>query len=329
MKHGRRPGTHRRRSDRGAALLAAMLTVTMVATLAASALWQQWRDVEIETSERARVQAGWMLGGALDWSRLILREDYRANANSRVQTDNLTEPWAVPLQEARLSSFLAADQNNTSDGTEDNDVFLSGGITDAQASFNLRNLVTDRGELDVNSLEALQRLCSQLNLPEQQAQLIARGMASAIAGTAEAPLVPQRLDEIAWFGVPLSTIQALAPYADILPMRTPVNVNTAPVPVLAAVLGTSASVAQKLVTARTNKPFSDLTEVQQAAGVELVVENDRQSIFSRFFKVRGRLRLQQAAIEEQSLVSRDGTRVRAEWRERGALGLATQPMATR
>ena len=45
------------RNHRGAALLAAMLTVTLVATLAATALWQQWRSVEVEAAERARVQS--------------------------------------------------------------------------------------------------------------------------------------------------------------------------------------------------------------------------------------------------------------------------------
>ena len=50
----------------GAALLAAMLTVTLVATLAAAAMWQQWRAVEVETAERGRVQAAWILVGALD-----------------------------------------------------------------------------------------------------------------------------------------------------------------------------------------------------------------------------------------------------------------------
>ena len=29
---------------RGAALISAMITVTLVATLASAALWQQWRD---------------------------------------------------------------------------------------------------------------------------------------------------------------------------------------------------------------------------------------------------------------------------------------------
>jgi len=324
----RRPQPCPPQRSRGAALLAAMLTVTLVATLAASALWQQWRDVEIETSERARVQAGWMLAGALDWSRLILREDFRANLNNRAQTDNLTEPWAVPLQEARLSSFLAADPNNTTEGGDDTDVFLSGGMTDAQASFNLRTLVPLPNKPDPEPLLALQRLFAQLNLPEQQAQLIAQGMAAAVAGGAEAPLMPQRLDEIAWFGVSPATIRALAPYADILPIAdTLVNLNTASVPVLAAVLNTSASVAQKLVTARTNKPFTDPSEATRAAGVEL--DTTRVSVASKFFKVRGRLRLQQAVVEEQSLVSRDGIKVRAEWRERGALGMATPSAVAR
>ncbi|TNF54025.1 MAG: general secretion pathway protein GspK, partial [Burkholderiales bacterium] len=33
--------------QKGAALLLAMLTVTLVASLAAAALWQQWRATEI------------------------------------------------------------------------------------------------------------------------------------------------------------------------------------------------------------------------------------------------------------------------------------------
>ena len=40
------------RPQRGAALLLAMLTVTLVAALAASAAWQQWRAIEIERAER-------------------------------------------------------------------------------------------------------------------------------------------------------------------------------------------------------------------------------------------------------------------------------------
>ena len=102
------------RYQRGAALLLAMLVVTLVATLAAAALWQQWRSAEVEQAERQRMQAGWILTGALDWARLILREDARDNQSSG-NADHLGEPWATPLEEARLSSFLAADKNNNAD----------------------------------------------------------------------------------------------------------------------------------------------------------------------------------------------------------------------
>ena len=74
-----------------------MLTVALVATFSAAALWQQWRSTEVEAAERARVQSSWVLTGALDWARLLLREDGRTAG-----LDHLGEPWAVPLQEARL-----------------------------------------------------------------------------------------------------------------------------------------------------------------------------------------------------------------------------------
>ena len=71
----------------GAALLTAMLTVALVASMAAAALWQQWRGVEVEMAERTRTQSLWVLTGALDWARLILREDARAGG-----ADHLGEP---------------------------------------------------------------------------------------------------------------------------------------------------------------------------------------------------------------------------------------------
>ena len=49
--------------ERGAALLAAMLTVALVASLAAGALWQQWRSVEIETADIS------LAGRIEDWVR--------------------------------------------------------------------------------------------------------------------------------------------------------------------------------------------------------------------------------------------------------------------
>ena len=79
--------------QRGAALLLAMLILTLVATLAAGMVWQQWRAVQVEAAERARAQSAWILSGALDWARLILREDARTSSG----VDHLGEPWACLL----------------------------------------------------------------------------------------------------------------------------------------------------------------------------------------------------------------------------------------
>ena len=135
------------RRQRGVALLMAMIIVTLVATLASAMIWQQWRAVQVEAAERARAQSAWILSGALDWARLILREDAKTAG-----ADHLGEPWSVPLAEARLSTFLAADKSNTDDAPE---AFLSGSITDAQSRYNLRNLIDAQGKVDANELAAL------------------------------------------------------------------------------------------------------------------------------------------------------------------------------
>ncbi|RYZ09643.1 MAG: general secretion pathway protein GspK [Comamonadaceae bacterium] len=172
-----------RARQRGAALLAAMLTVTLVATLSAAALWQQWRSVEIEAAERGRVQAAWVLIGALDWSRLILAEDRRAS-----QIDSLSEPWALPLEEARLSSFLSAEKNIASDSLEGlPDAFLSGRIEDAQARLNVRNLVGS-GKVDPAVRDRFAALFRLLNLPVQELDAMAQAMVRAVpASVAAAP----------------------------------------------------------------------------------------------------------------------------------------------
>jgi general secretion pathway protein K len=169
------------RRERGAALLAAMLIVTLVATFSAAALWRQWRSVEIESAERTRLQSAWILVGALDWSRLILREDGRAGG-----ADHLAEPWAVPLAEARLSSFLAADKNIASDAIEGlPDAFMSGAIVDAQSKMNVRNLVVGNRRVDAQ-VEAFTRLFDLLGLPTQEVDVLARNLQRAGEGLTQA-----------------------------------------------------------------------------------------------------------------------------------------------
>ena len=293
------------RRQRGAALLTALIIVTLVVTLAASMVWQQWRAVQVETAERARMQSSWILQGALDWARLILREDARSGRPTA-----LTEPWATPLAEARLSTFLAADKNNNAedDGPE---AFLSGSISDAQARFNLANLVDASGKLSQPDLEALERLCQTVGLSTDVATRIAAGLRDAqAAGTGSngnAPLRPRTLAQLAWLGLDAATITALEPYATLLPTRTPVNANTAAREVLAAVIkGLDLATAERLVQLRQRDPFKTLQAVETQIPGLGPLNGQQVSVVSSYFEVRGRLRLDDRVLEQRSLVFRSG-----------------------
>ncbi|EER57670.1 General secretion pathway protein K, partial [Acidovorax delafieldii 2AN] len=314
---------------RGAALLAAMLTVTLVATFAAAALWQQWRAVEVETAERARQQSAWILVGALDWSRLILREDGITGG-----ADHLAEPWAVPLQEARLSTFLAADRNTVQvddASTDTTEAFLSGQITDLQARLNLTNLI-DGDKVNTRALRQFSRLFQRLGLPQQQLDLLVQGLREAKASKGadgNAPLVPPSMAQLGWLGVPPDTLAVLAPHVTLLPARTPVNLNTADVDVLSAVIdGLDMAGAQKLLQLRQARHFRGLTDVTDQMGPQLTLNPDDHAIASRYFEVRGRLRLGASMVDERSLVYRQGSTVTTLWRERGAFDRGTATAAT-
>jgi general secretion pathway protein K len=307
-------------AQRGAALLLAMLIMTLVTTLAAGMVWQQWRAIQVEAAERGRSQAAWILMGALDWARLILREDGR-NAG----LDHLGEPWAVPLAEARLSSFLAADRDNNSVAENDSlDAFLSGSIVDAQSHWNLRRLIDVEGKPVPAEVKVLQRLCDQGGATGDCADRITSALAKAWPGpnsTSVAAIAPQRLSQLVWLGIDADTIKRIEPWVDVLPdLQAKVNVNTAPAEVIAAAVeGMSLGNAQRLVQERQRTPIKDLNSpaalgyfpVVQARPVAEVL-----AVSTSFFIIQGRLRLEERVLEERSLVQRVDLNIIVKSRER-------------
>ena len=55
------------------------------------------------------------------------------------------------------------------------------------------------------------------------------------------------------------------------------------------------------------------------------IVDGQHSVASRFFEVRGRLRLDQTTVQERSLVQRDGLDVKTLWRDRGIAETDTKP----
>jgi general secretion pathway protein K len=299
-----------------------MLAVALVTTLASAALWQQWRQVEIETAERGRSQTSLMMTGAMDWTRLILRED--AVSAQGAEADHLGEPWALPVQESKLSTFLSQDQQWREGDAE---VFLSGQITDAQSRMNVMNLL-DNGQVSPKVLARFAVLFERLNLPLAELQTMAQELqrsqqsitssatGSAASGSGAGPLMPQQTAQLVWLGLSPASLAALQPHITLLPEATPVNLNTASAEVLsAAIAGLDLASARQLVQQRQRGHWTSLNAAQQALGPSGRLLDDQQhSVRSRYFEVHGRMRIDKVVQQELALVRREGSQVRMLWR---------------
>ena len=303
--------TSMRHRQHGAAVLLALFVATLSTLIVSGLFYRQFVLLRTIENQQLMSQSRLLLRGALDWGRAILRED--ANRSSY---DALSEPWAQPLAETRLDQ-LGETSSLASLAS------IAGSMEDAQSRYNLRNLV-ENGQVIDTELDALRRLCTLLGVPEQTADLIAVRMQEALPATLpdadgklpDGPLsgdkprpIPLMLphDLIAVPGIAAEAAERLAPYIVILDERTPINANTARPEVIAArVPDLSLSDARALVAERERiSYFNNVGEVRTRLGVKAngVQEADIATA-SRFFFVRGEVKLDRAVTRMEALVRR-------------------------
>lgn len=305
------------RAQRGAAVLMALFVATLATLIVSGLFWSQFVLLRTIENQQLVTQSRLLLRGALDWSRAILREDQRTS-----QTDNLDEPWAKGLAETRLdqlgeTSALAARAT------------MSGSIEDAQARLNLRNLLTPEFEIDRFERDSLRKLCNLLGLPEAIADLVALHMRQALAppstprddGATPVPIGPQREpqarplplvlpdDLLGIQGIDPAHAAKLAPYVVVLDQRTPVNLNTAREEVIAARFPRmSLTDAKALVAQRDRTYFVNTGDTRIARYRENGIPSDEQiAVSSRYFFVRGQVKLERAATRMEALARRGDT----------------------
>ncbi|MEO8342269.1 MAG: type II secretion system minor pseudopilin GspK [Gallionella sp.] len=302
--------------QRGVAVIMALLLTTLAITIVASLFWQQQVQVRSIENQRLQLQKQWILRGALDWAALILREDAKYSG-----LDTLDEPWAVPLAETRLDQYV--ENGRASDDISD--ATLSGGITDAQARYNLTNLCTN-GTINPAEVSTFAQLLGNAHLDPALAQATANEMAAAqkIPAAAEnrdnqsGPL-PMNLTQVAdLLAVPGFTPEMLGKLKEFvifLPRPTPVNLNTASAEVLAArVGGLSLADAASLVEKRNVASFRDLADFShRLPGMSLDVSASQASVMTNYFLVNGKVRMSRAGLEVQALIERNGTTTNLIW----------------
>ena len=259
MAHKEKMAQFRRRPQQvGAALITAILVVALAASAAMLLLGRIDHWIERVALTRDKTQALELARAGIDYARVALAVDARLS-----QVDTLDEDWAKVLPPMR--------------GEESE---LTGYIEDLQGRFNLNNRRRNDGLIDEQALAAYQRLLGLLGLPEALADSLAdwldaddsprsSGAEAAYYNTLTSPLQPANrpLEHLSNLlrvkGYSPRLIARLEPFATVLPELQPVNLNTAPAEVLAAIQpGLSLASATALLRTRQGVYFRDVADFQ-------------------------------------------------------------------
>ncbi len=304
------------RRQRGVAIITALLLTTLAVTIVASLFWMQQVQVRSMENQRLHLQTKWILRGGIDLARLTLRQD----GQDRPTYTSLLSVWATPLEETRLDQYVERDRVEG----ENFDATLSGRIIDATSRYNLSNLAVGPA-IDPLQLAMYRRLLTHLQinpaLAQKTAQAVADGAPPAPVALGEpqpparstVPMGLTQLDDLlAIPGYTLADVNKLREVAIVLPEgATPVNVNTAPAEVIAALVeGYSVAQANSLIMRRKQADFRDTSGfIGQLHGVPQTSHPDARlyDVKSEWFLVRSRVRLDRAALDAESLIKRELT----------------------
>lgn len=242
--------------ERGVAILMALVILAVATGITSALLWDRSLAVHRSTLLAAQRQAWQYDIGAEAWVEQILKRSAGKN-------DTLGSPWAQHLPPLPVQGGV-----------------IVGGVEDLEGRLNLNDLIGKNGKTDTNTLAALKRLLEVLQINPDIADAIADwtdaddnitspgGAESGYYASLDPPYAPAngpfyststlRLVK----GVTPEVYARLAPYVAALPETdTPININTAPAPVLAAVVPDfSLAQAKSLVAQRGRNGFQSIDQ---------------------------------------------------------------------
>jgi general secretion pathway protein K len=268
-----------RARQKGAALIVALLLTALGAAVAAQLIQPLAGWLQREYASRD-VQASYTLAdAAATWSLTVLAGDARTST-----IDHYGELWAIPLPPTQVEG-----------GT------VEGRITDLQAKFNLNSVADANGNRSEVNVQICKAVFARAGVPVALAERLADAIdrdGVTINGQSESQSYGNAMrnapiaflsDLIAVGGFTQAHLEQIAPWADVLPEPTPINVNTASPEMLAAA---SPNISQeqwaKALAARQSKPFANVNELATALGVG--VPESAFSVNAHYFEMNARIR---------------------------------------
>jgi general secretion pathway protein K len=246
-------------SQRGVALVMAILVVALGTMIAVNLLWRGTLDFRRAEAAMAADQGLMFLQGAEAWAGDILRQDLVDSPES----DHLGEPWAIELPPLPVDG-----------GT------IVGRLEDLQGRFNLNNLINANGTENETARRQFERLLVSVEadpslagavvdwLDPDTEQRFPTGGEDVAYTDADPPyrtansMITTPSELMAIQGFDRDIYRDLAPHITVLPAGTKLNVNTASDVVLASLsdmidIGT----AQSLIEQRGEAEFVDIDAV--------------------------------------------------------------------
>ena len=306
------------RQQRGAALIIVLLLFAVLVALSVEVLYRQ---------DHFRTRTSNLLGWDQRYQHAIAAETLAIQAliddleddqdNNELIDDCIHEEWAITLPPSPVEN-----------------VFLSASVQDLQARFNLNSLVSENnGEYILNPpmRQALEQLLAA-TLPEPSvASALSMEMADWIdsnnlvdeANGAEdaeyrdrrTPNIPipheSEMRALRSFTLAQTGAEPFWGFYTALPEMTPVNVNTAPEPVLDALFqfGPGNAASRAIIEQREQAAFADIGEVLALAPLASLSQDDRDRL-TNILDVRSSFFQVMIDVRSEEGISRLVTRIR-------------------
>jgi general secretion pathway protein K len=304
-------------SQRGTALVTALLVLAMTVSLTADMAGEQHFDIRRTGNLLQLEQAHQIALGGERWAVAILARDRRGESASGQDlvsaddgsrdVDSLDEDWAQPLPPIPVEGGQIAGQ-----------------VVDLQGRFNVNNLVVDEA-IDALALARFERLLAALEIEPGVAQAVVDWLDADSETTfpdgAEDDFYLSREQPYLAANRPLATVselrqvrgmeaeqwRRLRPHITALPDPVDINVNTASAAVLQALApDLDAGTAEQLAARAREEPFES---TQQFLGEDVLAERDIEAggiaVRSSHFRVRAAVALGRIEYTLYSWLQRD------------------------
>lgn len=273
--------TESRLRQSGIALVMVLVIVAIVSLITVELSMGQQMWLSHAQNMNDRTQAEWVRRGAEEYASMMLDRDRQDN-----NTDDLDEIWASSLPPFPAEGGVVAIA-----------------IEDLQGRFNINSLVKN-GQYNAESGAVFRRLLVNAGIQNDIQDAVLDWIDSdsiARANGAEDDFytanekgyrTPNQLlvnvRELALIrGIQLDDLEKLSGLVVALPQSTPININTAPAPVLAALFeGMSVQEAKQIVDYRKKTPFRSTADIMKAvSGSYAPPKGTLVSVGSQYFKV--------------------------------------------